>query len=88
MKRIIARMLIQVINAYSVTLGPHLGGRCRFEPSCSHYAKDAIHVHGAGRGSWLALKRILRCGPWTKGGFDPVPEKFQIPNSKSQIPVI
>ncbi len=81
MTRLVARVLIQLINAYAVTLGPHLGGRCRFEPSCSHYAKEAIHMHGAGKGSWLALKRILRCGPWTKGGFDPVPGQIHKPTS-------
>ena len=80
-------LLHKLIDAYAVTLGPHLGGRCRFEPSCSHYAKDAITVYGAGKGAWLAVKRIVRCGPWTKGGYDPVPDKLQIPNSKSRTPV-
>ncbi len=79
--RFLSYILLRLIDAYAVTLGPHLGGRCRFEPSCSHYAKDAIQVHGAGKGSWLALKRIARCGPWTKGGFDPVPQQAHKPTS-------
>ena len=66
-------LLLRLIDAYAVTFGPHLGGRCRFDPSCSHYAREAITTHGSFKGSWLALKRIVRCGPWTKGGFDPVP---------------
>ena len=73
-------LLHKIIDAYAVTLGPHLGGRCRFEPSCSHYAQEAIEVHGGTKGSWLALKRILRCGPWTKGGLDPVPMKDERPH--------
>ena len=52
-------------------VGP-LGG-CRFTPGCAHYAAEAIEKHGAWRGSWLALKRIGRCHPWNKGGYDPVP---------------
>jgi len=79
-------LLLKLIDAYAVTLGPHLGGRCRFEPSCSHYAKEAIEVHGSFKGAWLALKRILRCGPWAKGGFDPVPPP-KIRNPKSEIQV-
>ena len=73
------RLLLKLIDAYAVTLGPHLGGRCRFEPSCSTYAKGAISSHGSLKGSWLALRRIVRCGPWTKGGFDPVPPPLAPP---------
>jgi putative membrane protein insertion efficiency factor len=50
------------------------GGSCKFYPSCSVYAQEAIAKHGARRGSWLALRRLLRCRPFTKGGFDPVPD--------------
>jgi uncharacterized protein len=71
--RVLSWLLIKLIEAYSVVLGPHLGGRCRFEPSCSVYAREAIQVHGPFKGSGLALARIVRCGPWHKGGFDPVP---------------
>ncbi len=65
-------IFIFLINIYQLTLGPHLGGRCRFEPSCSRYAVDAIRAYGSLKGSWLALKRIAKCGPWHSGGFDPV----------------
>jgi putative membrane protein insertion efficiency factor len=65
---------LKLIDAYDVVLAPHLGGRCRFEPSCSHYMRDAIVIHGSVRGSAMGIRRIFRCGPWTKGGYDPVPE--------------
>lgn len=61
------------IIAYQWTLRPLLGQQCRFEPSCSCYALDALATHGAVRGSWLAAGRILRCNPWHPGGYDPVP---------------
>jgi uncharacterized protein len=64
--------LLALIRLYQLTLSGWLGGQCRFYPSCSHYAREAIKVHGAWRGSALALWRILRCGPFTGGGFDPV----------------
>jgi len=57
----------------------HLPPRCRFYPSCSEYALDALTLHGAGRGSWLAVRRVGRCHPWHEGGLDPVPE----PNVRS-----
>ena len=61
------------VRAYQATLGPLLGGACRFHPSCSHYALEAIDRHGARRGAWLTLLRLLRCQPFSSGGFDPVP---------------
>jgi putative membrane protein insertion efficiency factor len=61
------------IEAYRVTLSPLLGGFCRFQPSCSAYAAEAVRRHGARRGSLLALRRLLRCQPFHRGGFDPVP---------------
>lgn len=66
-------LLILLIRCYQWTLSPLLGPRCRFHPSCSHYAADALRVHGVLRGSWLALRRLSRCHPWHPGGFDPVP---------------
>jgi putative membrane protein insertion efficiency factor len=64
--------LLALIRLYQLTLSGWLGGQCRFYPSCSQYAREAIKVHGAWRGSALATWRILRCGPFTAGGFDPV----------------
>jgi putative membrane protein insertion efficiency factor len=60
-----------------IFLSPFLGGACKFEPSCSNYAYEAIARHGAGRGTVLALKRLLRCRPFTVGGFDPVPDSVE-----------
>ncbi len=62
-----------VVFAYQWTLRPVIGANCRFEPSCSHYALDALARHGAARGGLLAVRRMLRCNPWNPGGFDPVP---------------
>lgn len=67
------RLLLALIRFYQATLSPVLGARCRFEPSCSHYAHEAIAAHGAARGSWLALRRLVRCRPGVPGGYDPVP---------------
>ena len=66
-------LLIGLIRVYRLTLSGLLGGQCRFYPSCSSYALDAIRLHGATRGTLLAMWRIARCGPFTDGGFDPVP---------------
>jgi putative membrane protein insertion efficiency factor len=68
-----ATLLAGAVHAYRWTLKPLLGTQCRFEPSCSAYALDALRVHGAGRGAALAARRILRCNPWHPGGADPVP---------------
>jgi putative membrane protein insertion efficiency factor len=68
-------LLIFMVRAYQATLGPLLGGACRFHPSCSAYAVEAIERHGAARGAWLAAKRLARCHPISgRGGYDPVPE--------------
>ena len=69
------RVLLAVIRAYQRFVSPLLGARCRFHPTCSAYAAEAIAAHGARRGSWLALKRIAKCHPWNPGGLDPVPER-------------
>jgi putative membrane protein insertion efficiency factor len=66
-------MLGAVVRGYRYFLSPLLPPACRFYPSCSDYAEQALHVHGALRGGWLAAKRLCRCGPWHPGGFDPVP---------------
>ncbi len=71
----VERILQALIRGYQITLSPIIGRQCRFEPSCSHYASEAIRVHGSAKGSYLAIKRILRCNPWGGHGWDPVPEK-------------
>lgn len=71
-----AWMLLLLVRFYIAFLSPFLGGACKFHPSCSNYAYEAIRLHGAKRGLALAGKRLLRCRPFTKGGFDPVPENI------------
>jgi len=66
-------VLKYLIRGYQLAISPLLGPRCRFYPSCSHYAIEAIETHGALHGVWLTIKRISRCHPWHEGGFDPVP---------------
>ena len=68
-----ARFLLLLVEAYRVALSPLLGGHCRYWPSCSTYAEEAIRRHGARRGAALAVRRVLRCHPFRPGGFDPVP---------------
>lgn len=67
------RCLIGLVKTYRLLLSPALGSSCRFEPTCSHYALQALDIHGAGKGSYLTLKRLVRCNPWCDGGHDPVP---------------
>lgn len=67
------QLLILVVRGYQVVLSPHLPASCRYYPTCSHYAIEALGKHGALRGGWLAVKRIARCHPFRPGGFDPVP---------------
>lgn len=66
-------VLMALIDGYRLLLSPFFGTQCRFYPTCSAYAREAIDAHGALRGAWLALKRILKCHPWHAGGVDPVP---------------
>jgi putative membrane protein insertion efficiency factor len=68
-----AKILLLLIRAYQLTLSPLFGGWCRFEPSCSVYASEAVRMHGARRGSWLAIKRLAKCHPFGSHGVDPVP---------------
>lgn len=68
------RLLIGLVRGYRYFLSPWLGSSCRFEPTCSAYALEALHRHGAAEGSYLTLRRLGRCHPWCRGGFDPVPE--------------
>ncbi|MCA9292083.1 MAG: membrane protein insertion efficiency factor YidD [Phycisphaerales bacterium] len=66
-------MLLGGVRLYQLTLSSVLGGHCRFHPTCSVYAQEAIRTHGGLRGGWLALRRILRCHPFGGSGYDPVP---------------
>jgi putative membrane protein insertion efficiency factor len=68
-----ARLLSGAVRVYELTLRPVIGANCRFYPSCSAYAREALTCHGAARGTALAVKRIARCHPWHPGGYDPVP---------------
>jgi putative membrane protein insertion efficiency factor len=70
---VVAKLLIGLIRFYQVVISPWTPPQCRYQPTCSCYAKEAIEVHGALRGSWLGLRRLLRCHPWGGWGYDPVP---------------
>lgn len=70
---IVKNALQALFRFYRYFISPWLGRQCRFHPTCSAYAIEALERHGAVRGSWLAVKRIARCNPWSGGGFDPVP---------------
>ena len=67
------QVLILMVRAYQLVLSPLMGAQCRFQPTCSHYAIEALQKHGAWRGGWLAMRRVGRCHPWHPGGYDPVP---------------
>lgn len=73
LKQLPGKMLLGLLLVYRYAISPMLGSRCRFHPSCSVYASEAIERHGALRGSWLAVRRVTRCHPWNAGGYDPVP---------------
>ncbi len=66
-------LLIGLLKAYRFAISPLYGQVCRYHPTCSAYALEAVETHGALRGMWLALRRLLRCHPWNPGGYDPVP---------------
>jgi putative membrane protein insertion efficiency factor len=78
-----ASILKIAIKGYKLGVSPWLGANCRYEPSCSGYALEAVERHGAVRGSWLAARRIARCHPWGGSGYDPVPHSNC--NSEEQI---
>ncbi len=69
------QLLVGLVKGYRLLLSPWVGSACRFEPTCSLYAIGALERHGALAGSYLTLKRLVRCGPWCEGGCDPVPER-------------
>jgi putative membrane protein insertion efficiency factor len=81
------RALIVLVRGYRLLLSPWLGSACRFEPTCSAYALQALEQHGAVGGTYLSAARVLRCHPWCAGGHDPVPVRlFQRPSSPSSSP--
>ena len=70
----LARLLSWPVKAYRLIFSPWVGHNCRYQPTCSQYALEALERHGGIKGGWLALRRILRCNPWGGCGYDPVPE--------------
>lgn len=67
-------LLIGCVRLYQLIIAPYLPDSCRYHPTCSQYSTEALRQYGALKGGWLAIKRIARCHPWSKGGYDPVPE--------------
>ena len=72
----LSRLAIILIRAYQLIISPYLGNNCRFSPTCSVYAIQVYKDWGFLRGSWLTIKRLVKCGPWNPGGYDPPPKKF------------
>ncbi|REJ71734.1 MAG: membrane protein insertion efficiency factor YidD [Proteobacteria bacterium] len=79
--RLLGSLIVVPIKVYQWCISPFIGSRCRFYPSCSSYAVDAISSHGPIKGSILGIKRISRCHPWSDGGYDPVPDPTDPPSS-------
>jgi hypothetical protein len=77
-----AFVLLVFLQFYNIFLSPFFGGACKYHPSCSNYAREAIEVHGAARGTVLAIKRVARCRPFKPGGFDPVPSVEELSREK------
>jgi putative membrane protein insertion efficiency factor len=85
-------VLILLLRGYRFAISPLYGQVCRYHPSCSAYALEAVTEHGSLRGSWLAIRRVLRCHPWAEGGYDPVPRHRSSaplfpPSRPSRLPV-
>ncbi|MGD2145078.1 MAG: membrane protein insertion efficiency factor YidD [Anaerolineae bacterium] len=78
-------ILLGLIRLYQLTLSRVLPPTCRFYPSCSEYSLEAISLHGAWRGGWLAVKRIARCHPFNPGGYDPVPDLNGLPKASIEL---
>ena len=85
------RLLMTLVKGYRLLLSPWLGSACRFEPTCSVYALQALERHGAAQGSYLTLRRLARCHPWCEGGHDPVPDallsSLSLPAASLQDPL-
>lgn len=79
LSKLLAWPLLGLVSLYRILISPWLGNNCRFEPSCSAYALQALRTHGAFRGLWLTARRIARCHPWGGSGYDPVPDKEKDP---------
>jgi putative membrane protein insertion efficiency factor len=79
-----ARVLLGIVGFYSRAISPALPARCRFYPTCSAYAAEAIARHGAGRGGWLAVRRLVKCAPWHSGGVDLVPGTGPVPGMREK----
>lgn len=70
-----SRLALGLLSAYKMAVSPYLSSQCIYQPTCSEYTADAINTLGVARGTWLGLRRLMRCHPWSTGGYDPVPEK-------------
>jgi putative membrane protein insertion efficiency factor len=79
-----ARALLFFLGVYQSFFSALMPSACKFYPSCSHYAADAVRMHGARRGAWLAVRRVARCHPFTRGGVDLVPEAADFPRSEAR----
>lgn len=82
----LAQLFRGFVRAYQLVLSPLLGRQCRFLPTCSHYAMEALERHGAMKGGWLAFRRILRCHPFAAAGYDPVPDRGPAPGTSHTSP--
>ena len=74
MQKIMTALLVALVKSYQLALSPFFGQQCRFTPTCSQYAIEALQIHGSAKGLMLTVKRISRCHPWHTGGHDPVPK--------------
>lgn len=70
-----SRVALGLLSVYKMAVSPYLSSQCVYQPTCSEYTADAINTLGVARGAWLGLRRLMRCHPWSTGGYDPVPEK-------------
>jgi len=82
-KNPVKALLVLLIKGYRYCISPLMAGHCRFHPTCSRYSQQAIEQFGVLRGSYLTIRRLLRCHPWHSGGIDPLPERFSLTNKKN-----
>jgi putative membrane protein insertion efficiency factor len=81
----LTKLIIKLITFYQFTLSFFIGNQCRFYPSCSHYTKEAIKIHGLLKGGWIGVKRIASCHPWHEGGYDPVPDVLDCCSAETEL---